>query len=56
MKAVLMTREGEPEVLEYRDVPEPEIRSLTQIKVRLHRFIPVSRDGITPTPQKKVRS
>ena len=35
MKAVLMTREGEPDVLEYRDVPEPEIRSLTQIKVRL---------------------
>jgi len=35
MKAVLMTREGEPDVLEYRDVPEPEIRSSSQIKVRL---------------------
>jgi len=35
MKAVLMTREGEPDVLEYHDVPEPEIRSSSQIKVRL---------------------
>jgi NADPH2:quinone reductase len=35
MKAVLMTCEGAPDVLEYRDVPEPAVRSSTQIKVRL---------------------
>jgi NADPH2:quinone reductase len=36
MKAVLMTRPGGPEVLEYTDVAEPEMVSPTQIKVRLH--------------------
>lgn len=30
-----MTREGGPEVLELQDIPEPEIRTPTQIKVRL---------------------
>ncbi|MCC6209269.1 MAG: zinc-dependent alcohol dehydrogenase family protein [Gammaproteobacteria bacterium] len=35
MKAVLMTAVGEPEVLEYREIPDPDIAVPTQIKVRL---------------------
>lgn len=35
MKAVVMTAAGEPDVLEYREIPEPEIAVPTQIKVRL---------------------
>lgn len=35
MKAVLMTEMGAPEVLVSRDVPEPEITTATQIKVKL---------------------
>jgi NADPH2:quinone reductase len=36
MKAVVMTRAGGPEVLEPREIEEPQIGSPTQIKVRLH--------------------
>lgn len=35
MRAVVMTGAGGPEVLEVRDVPEPQIRSPGQVKVRL---------------------
>lgn len=35
MKAALMTAIGGPEVLQLQDVPEPELTSPTQIKVRL---------------------
>ncbi len=35
MKAIVMTRAGGPEVLEAVDLPEPEIKTPTQIKVRL---------------------
>lgn len=35
MKAVLMTTTGGPEVLEWRDIPEPEITSSSAIKVRV---------------------
>lgn len=35
MKAIVMTATGGPEVLEYRDIPEPEITSPTQFKVKL---------------------
>ncbi len=35
MKAMLMTRPGGPEVLEYADIPEPRVSGPTQLKVRL---------------------
>ena len=35
MKAIVMTRSGAAEVLEYTDLPDPEITSDTQLKVRL---------------------
>ena len=35
MKAILMTAVGEPDVLKYQDIQEPEITEPTQIKVRL---------------------
>ena len=35
MKAVLMTRQGPPETLEVREIPEPAITVPTEIKVRL---------------------
>ncbi|MEY3289110.1 MAG: hypothetical protein RLZZ419_1352 [Pseudomonadota bacterium] len=35
MKAILMTAVGEPDVLKYQDIPEPEILAPTQIKVKL---------------------
>ena len=35
MKAILMTAVGEPDVLKYRDIKEPEITEATQIKVKL---------------------
>lgn len=36
MKAVVMTAIGLPDVLSYRDIPEPQISTPTQLKVRLH--------------------
>jgi NADPH2:quinone reductase len=36
MKAMVMTAEGGPEVLSYREIEDPIIRAPTQIKVRLH--------------------
>jgi NADPH2:quinone reductase len=36
MKAIVMTAEGGPEVLSYREIEDPVIRTPTQIKVRLH--------------------
>lgn len=36
MKAILMTQPGPAELLELRDIPVPEIRNPTDIKVRLH--------------------
>ncbi|MEN8174118.1 MAG: zinc-binding dehydrogenase [Pseudomonadota bacterium] len=35
MKAIVMTAPGGPEVLEYRELPEPQITARDQIKVRL---------------------
>lgn len=35
MKAIVMTQPGLPDLLEYRDIPEPTIATSTQIKVRL---------------------
>lgn len=35
MRAVLMTAQGGPEVLELREIPEPAIRSPQEVKVRL---------------------
>ena len=35
MKAILMTAIGEPEVLQFQDIKEPEITEATQIKVKL---------------------
>ncbi len=35
MKAILMTATGQPEVLKYQDIEEPEITEATQIKVKL---------------------
>ncbi|MBK8815321.1 MAG: zinc-dependent alcohol dehydrogenase family protein [Methylococcaceae bacterium] len=35
MKAVLMTATGSPDVLEYRDIPEPQLVNPNQIKVKL---------------------
>jgi NADPH2:quinone reductase len=35
MKAILMTATGEPEVLKFQDIKEPEISEATQIKVKL---------------------
>ena len=35
MMAVVMTAEGGPEVLQYREIEAPEIATPTQIKVRL---------------------
>ncbi|MCU0735429.1 MAG: zinc-dependent alcohol dehydrogenase family protein [Methylotetracoccus sp.] len=36
MKAIVMTATGSPSVLELRDVPDPELRSATDLKVRVH--------------------
>lgn len=36
MKAILMTAIGEPDVLQFQDIKEPEISAATQIKVKLH--------------------
>lgn len=36
MKAIVMTKEGAPDVLELHDIPEPVITDPQQIKVRLH--------------------
>ena len=36
MKAVVMTDAGGPEVLEFQELPDPELASPSQIKVRLH--------------------
>ncbi|MCG6870190.1 MAG: zinc-dependent alcohol dehydrogenase family protein [Gammaproteobacteria bacterium] len=46
MKAVVMTAAGGPEVLEFRDIPEPEILSDTQIKVQ------VKAAGVNPVDTK----
>ncbi len=46
MKAVLMTATGGPEVLELRDVPEPEITRDTQLKVQ------VKAAGVNPVDTK----
>ncbi|MEA3410099.1 MAG: zinc-dependent alcohol dehydrogenase family protein [Pseudomonadota bacterium] len=46
MKAVVMTATGGPEVLELRDIPEPEIRTETQIKVQ------VKAAGVNPVDTK----
>lgn len=35
MKAILMTATGEPELLAYQDIPEPQITQPTQVKVKL---------------------
>jgi len=35
MKAILMTAVGDPDVLKFQDIPEPEISEATQIKVKL---------------------
>ncbi|GEM_PF-3034780 len=35
MKAILMTAKGQPDVLSYEEVKEPEISSPSQIKVKL---------------------
>jgi NADPH:quinone reductase len=35
MKAILMTATGDPDVLKYQDIPEPQISKPTQIKVKL---------------------
>lgn len=36
MRAIVMSRPGGPEVLELRDLPEPEIVHPTDVKVRIH--------------------
>lgn len=36
MKAVVMTQAGQPDVLQYTEVAEPEITTDTQVKVRIH--------------------
>jgi len=36
MKAVIMTKAGSPDVLEYTEIAEPEITALTQVKVKIH--------------------
>ncbi len=35
MKAILMTAIGDPDVLKFQDIKEPEISEATQIKVKL---------------------
>lgn len=35
MKAIVMTATGNPDVLQYQDIPEPQITRATQIKVKL---------------------
>jgi NADPH:quinone reductase len=35
MKAIVMTATGNPDVLQYRDIPEPQITKPTQVKVKL---------------------
>ena len=46
MKAILMTATGEPEVLNYQDIPEPQLNKPTQIKVKL------SASGVNPVDTK----
>ena len=36
MKAIVMTATGDPSVLELVELPEPELRTPSDIKVRLH--------------------
>ncbi|MDF1583366.1 MAG: zinc-dependent alcohol dehydrogenase family protein [Methyloprofundus sp.] len=36
MKAVIMTKSGGPDVLEYTEIAEPEITIATQVKVKIH--------------------
>jgi len=36
MKAVIMTKAGSPDVLEYTEIAEPEITQLMQVKVKIH--------------------
>ena len=36
MKAILMTAIGDPQVLKYEDIREPEITKPTQLKIKLH--------------------
>lgn len=36
MKAIVMTAAGNPEVLQLQDVPQPDIQTDTQIRVKLH--------------------
>ncbi|MBE0468829.1 MAG: zinc-dependent alcohol dehydrogenase family protein [Methyloprofundus sp.] len=36
MKAVIMTKAGGPDVLEYTEIAEPEITIATQVKVKIH--------------------
>ena len=35
MKAIVMTATGSPDVLQYQEIPEPQITKPTQIKVKL---------------------
>lgn len=35
MKAIIMTTTGNPDVLQYQDIPEPEITNPTEIKIKL---------------------
>ncbi|MCF7970183.1 MAG: zinc-dependent alcohol dehydrogenase family protein [Methylococcaceae bacterium] len=36
MKAVVMTKAGQPDVLQYTEIEEPEITTDTQVKVKIH--------------------
>ncbi len=46
MKAIVMTAPGNPDVLQYQEIPEPQIRKLTEIKVKL------SAAGVNPVDTK----
>ncbi|MDD5266522.1 MAG: zinc-dependent alcohol dehydrogenase family protein [Methylococcales bacterium] len=46
MKAILMTAAGDPDVLKYQDIQEPEISEATQLKVKLQA------SGINPVDTK----
>jgi NADPH2:quinone reductase len=35
MKAILMTAVGDPDVLKFQEIAEPEISTATQIKIKL---------------------
>jgi len=50
MKAVLMTAVGDPDVLKFQDVTEPELTQSTQLKIKLHAA------GINPVDTKLRRN